>query len=73
MLRTYEARSISGVLLLMPFDVATKAWYLVRVDRAAVQQGIDSIAEITPRDRDVVARAAIIKLTAIDKLAFFVE
>ena len=62
---TRHRRHIVRLVAWLPFDVAANARRLNRQQRTSIEQRVACRAEIVSGDRDGVARAAVIELTAI--------
>jgi hypothetical protein len=58
---------------LLPFNIASQAGLLIIRYLFAVDYGIQCRAEVFSGNRNVIAGAAVVELTAINKLQVFVE
>src|SRR5581483_10103425 len=64
---------ITGLASRLPLDVASNAGFLIRRNRRARQYGIQRRAQILAGDLNAIARAAVVKLAAINQFLLPVE
>src|SRR5271165_7313986 len=62
-------RFVSG----LPLDVATDAGSLIRLNRLARKNSVDSRSQISTRQRPIVARTAVVQLTSVHQAALRIE
>ena len=62
-----------GLVTALPLDIAAYAWFLFFSRASSLEYRLDGVSEILSGDRDVITRAGVVELPAVDELLGRVE